>query len=218
MFKDRRDAGRQLARELESYRGEDVLVLAIPRGGAEVGYQVAEHLGADFSLLVARKLPYPDQPQSGFGAVAEDGSTVILEGAVRWVSDEVVQGIVEDHREEIERRVAILRRGEPLPGLEGRTVILVDDGIAMGSTMRAAIKLCRRENAGKIVVAVPVASADVASAMEGQPDSVADEVVVLEQPQFFRAVAQVYERWYDVPDSEVVALMERWKRERGEEP
>jgi len=212
MFKDRKDAGQALAQELEPYRSEDVLVLAIPRGGVEVGYQVAKHLDADFSLLIARKLPYPDQPEAGFGAVAEDGSTVILEKASRWVSDETVEAVVEDQRQEMKRRVAVLRKGEPLPELEGRTVILVDDGIAMGSTMRAAIKLCRRRDAGKVVVAVPVASEEVTDQFVGARDGFADEIVVLEQPPYFRAVAQVYERWYDVPDSEVVALMDRWRR------
>jgi predicted phosphoribosyltransferase len=211
-----------LAHELESYRGENVLILAIPRGGVEVAYQVAKHLEADFSLLIARKLPYPDQPEAGFGAVAEDGSTVVLDRASRWVSDEAIEQIIEDQRQEIERRVAILRKGEPLPEMEGRTVILVDDGIAMGSTMRAAIKLCQHRKAGRIVVAVPVASQDVAERIEiagagGREGPGADEIVVLEQPRFFRAVAQVYERWYDVPDSEVTALMERWHRYRREE-
>lgn len=213
MFKDRRDAGRQLAKALERYKGKDVLVLAIPRGGVEVGYQVASHLDADFSLLIARKLPYPNQPEAGFGAVAEDGSTVILDRATRWLSDETVERVVQDQRQEIERRVAVLRHGEPLPDLEGRTVILVDDGIAMGSTMRASIDLCCSEDAREVVVAVPVAGRDVADKLGGDLDGLVDEIVVLEQPEFFRAVAQVYERWYDVPDSEVVALMDRWKRE-----
>jgi len=217
MFEDRRDAGQELARRLEPYKGEDVLVLAIPRGGVEVGYQVAKYVDADFSLLIARKLPYPDQPEAGFGAIAEDGSAVVLDRATRWVSDETVERVTEEQRQEIERRVAVLRKGEPLPEMEGRTVILVDDGIAMGSTMRAAIKLCRHRNAGRIVVAVPVASPDVAERIEpkrmGGKTQGPDEIVVLEQPRFFRAVAQVYEHWYDVPDSEVTALMERWRRQ-----
>jgi predicted phosphoribosyltransferase len=217
MFKDRRDAGRKLARELEAYESQDVVVLAIPRGGVEIGYQVAKYLDADFSLLIAKKLPYPDQPEAGFGAVAEDGSTVILRDAARWVSDETIETVVEEQRQEIERRIAVLRQGESLPDLEGRTVILVDDGIAMGSTMRAAIKCCRRDDAGRIVVAVPVAGREVADEIGGERDGLADEVVVLEQPKFFRAVAQVYERWYDVPDSEVTAIMERWRREHGGE-
>ena len=214
MFRDRREAGQQLAEALEAYGREDVLVLAIPRGGVEVGYQVAKGLEADFSLLIARKLPYPDQPEAGFGAVAEDGSTVILEKASRWVSDETIENVVERQRQETERRVAVLRKGEPLPSMEDRTVILVDDGIAMGSTMRSAIKLCRHRGAGKVVVAVPVAGRQVTDQIGGERDGLADEIVVLEQPKFFRAVAQVYERWYDVPDSEVTAIMDRWQQEK----
>ena len=217
MFKDRRDAGQRLARELEVYRDEDIVVLAIPRGGVEVGYQVARHLDADFSLLIARKLPYPDQPEAGFGAVAENGSKVIMEDASRWVSDETIQRVLDEQRQEIKRRAAVLRAGAPLPDLEGRAVILVDDGIAMGSTMRAAIKCCRHEGAAKVVVAVPVASQEVTEQIGGKRNGLADEIVVLEQPRFFRAVAQVYERWYDVPDSEVVALMDRWRTEQSDE-
>ncbi len=213
MFKDRRDAGQQLAKALERYRDEDPVVLAIPRGGVEVGYQVARHLDADFSLLIARKLPYPDQPEAGFGAVAEDGSTVVLERATQWVSEDTVEAVIQRQRKEMERRMAVLRKGQALPDLEDRTVVLVDDGIATGATMRAAVRLCSRRRAGKIVVAVPVAGRDVAERIRSGEDGIVDAVVVLEQPKLFRAVAQVYETWYDVPDSEVVALMERWRSE-----
>ena len=214
MFKDRRDAGQQLGREPESYRDSDPLVLAIPRGGVEVGVQVAKHLDADFSLLIASKLPYPDQPEAGFGAVAEDGSTVILDRAARWVTEETVERVVEEQRQEIERRRAVLRKGEALPEIEGRTVILVDDGIAMGSTMRAAIKLCRRRDAARVIVAVPVAGQEVGEGFGDEEEGFADDFVVLEQPELFRAVAQVYERWYDVPDSEVAALMDARRQGR----
>ena len=214
VFKDRRDAGQELAKELEPYRDSDPLVLAIPRGGVEVGFQVAKGLDADFSLVIVRKLPYPDQPEAGFGALAEDGSTVVLDRATRWVTDETVERVIEEQREEIERRRAVLRKGEPLPEIEGRTVILVDDGIAMGSTMRAAIKLCRKREAERVIVAVPVAGREVGERFAGDAGGLADELVVLEQPEFFRAVAQVYERWYDVPDSEVTALMDAWQQGR----
>jgi predicted phosphoribosyltransferase len=210
MFEDRRDAGRKLTRALEAYRGRDVLVLAIPRGGIEVGYQVALALDAEFSLLVIRKLPYPNNPEAGFGAVAEDGSRFIIQEAVRWLSDETIEQVIERQKREVERRIEVLRKGRSLPDINGRTVILVDDGIAMGSTMRAAIQLCKDKGAGRIVVAVPVAGQQVAEDIEQR----VDELIVLEQPQFFRAVAQVYHHWYDVPDSEVLALMDRWRRRR----
>ncbi|MFP3895994.1 MAG: phosphoribosyltransferase [Anaerolineales bacterium] len=213
MFKDRKDAGQQLAKALEEYKDQDVLVLAIPRGGVEVAHEVADYLNADLSLLIVRKLPYPHQPEAGFGAVVEDGSRVILEEASRWVAEEMVERIVEDQREEIERRKEVLREGEPLPPIEDRTVILVDDGIAMGSTMRASIKLCKHREAGKIIVAVPVAGGDVAEEI----GRLVDEIVVLEKPARFRAVAQVYENWYDVPDEEVISFMKKWQREHEKE-
>lgn len=205
MFRDRKDAGQKLARALEKYKDQDVLVLAIPRGGVEVGYQVAKYLNADFSLLVSRKLPYPHNPEAGFGAIAEDGSTFIHRDAARWLSPRAIDAIIEQQKQEMERRVAVLRKDRPLPETAGRTVILVDDGMAMGSTMRASIMLCRHREAGKIVVAVPVSGERVAAEIE----EMVDEIVVLEQPRFFRAVAQVYENWYDVSDREVIEIMER---------
>lgn len=205
MFKDRKDAGEKLGTALEDYQDQGVLVLGIPRGGVEVAYQVAKHLNADFSILIARKLPLPHNPEAGFGAIAEDGSAVILEHARRGITQQVVDAIIEEQRREIKRRIAVLRDGEPLPRIEGRTVILVDDGIAMGSTMRASIQLCKERGAGKIVVAVPVAGRRVAN----QIAEMVDDIVVLEQPSYFRAVAQVYQNWYDVPDREVLDIMRR---------
>jgi putative phosphoribosyl transferase len=211
MFLDRKDAGEQLARALAKYKGRDVLVLAIPRGGVQVGYYVARGLGAEFSLVVARKLPLPSNPEAGFGAVAEDGSAFIFEDARRFLNPRTIERIIAEQRAEVGRRIAALRGGEPLPPLEGRTVILVDDGIAMGSTMRAAVAMCRKAGAAEIVVAAPVSGPDVAAEMR----ALADDVVILETPPTFRAVAQAYVHWYDVPDAEVVAIMERWRRESG---
>jgi putative phosphoribosyl transferase len=209
MFDDRTDAGKKLATALAEYRGQDVVVLAIPRGGVEVGYWVATSLGADFSLLVSRKLPYPDNPEAGFGAIAEDGSTVTSEEASRWVPEQTIQRIIQEQKGEIKRRISALRGGADLPNIAARTVILVDDGIAMGSTMRASIQLCKNQRAGKIVVATPVAGERVAR----QLVRLVDELVILEMPPFFRAVAQVYRRWYDVSDEEVIRILKRWRRE-----
>jgi putative phosphoribosyl transferase len=213
MFEDRRDAGKKLAAALAEYEGQDALVLAIPRGGVEVGYEVARGLDADFSLLVSRKLPFPDNPESGFGAITEDGSTFIHEDAARWIPGETVRRIIEEQKRELKRRVRVLRGGEALPRISGRPVILVDDGIAMGSTMRASIKLCRNKEAGKIVVATPVAGERVAR----QIVALVDELIILEMPSYFRAVAQVYRNWYDVSDQEVLQILRRWRQEREEE-
>lgn len=211
MFKDRKDAGRRLALALERYRGRGALVLAIPRGGAEVGYEVARHLKADFSLIVARKLPYPENPESGFGAIAEDGSTFVFERSKRELPGPLIEKIAEEQKKEIKRRIEVLRGGRPLPEVAGRTVIIVDDGIAMGSTMRASIMLLRKRGAAKVVVAAPVAGKRTALEMR----KLADEAVIVEEPEFFYAVAQVYENWYDVPDAEVLEIMRRWEEERG---
>ena len=210
MFKNRKDAGEKLAQALERYRAEDPVILAIPRGGVEVGLQVSKKLGADFSLVIARKLPFPDNPEAGFGAIAENGSTFIFENADYWLAGETIEQIKQEQIAEIERRVNALRGGNPLPDISGRTVVLIDDGIAMGSTMRAVIKLCRNRKAGKIIVAVPVAGKEVAEAIAKE----ADELIVLEIPVYFRAVAQAYENWYDVSDEEVLDLLRERIREK----
>lgn len=203
MFADRKDAGTKLGSELERRGYAGVPVFGIPNGGAEVAVHAARTIGSNPSLLVCRKLPFPHNPESGFGAIAEDGSTVILEGPAAEVSEPERERIAEQQKEEIERRIQVLRRGKPFPDIAGTTVILVDDGIAMGSTMRAAIAMCRASEAGRIVVAVPVAASRTRMEME----SLADDVIVLEEPALFRAVAQVYEHWYDVSDEEVRSLL-----------
>ncbi len=208
MFKDRKDAGEKLAKALKKYKDKKALVLGIPRGGVIVAYEVANYLNAELSLLVSRKLPYPDNPEAGFGAIAEDGSTFIFEFAERELSKELINQIKKEQIGEIKRRVRALRKDKPLPRINGRIVILVDDGLAMGSTMRAAIMLCRKKKAKKIIVAVPVSSNDVAEEI----GRMVDEIIVLEKPEFFYAVAQAYKNWYDVPNEEVVGVMEKWEK------
>jgi putative phosphoribosyl transferase len=210
MFKDRGDAGQQLAQALETYRDqEDVLVLAIPRGGVEVAAQVARHLNADLSMVITRKLPLPHNPDAGFGALAEDGSLYLHPQAADALPSKTVEAVIDRQKQEVERRIEVLRNGDPLPPIEGQTVILVDDGVAMGSTMRTTIELCKNQDAGIIVVAVPVASDRITREIASR----VDRCVVLETPKFFRAVAQVYETWYDVLDEEVLDIMNRWQRE-----
>ncbi|OIP56995.1 MAG: phosphoribosyltransferase [Helicobacteraceae bacterium CG2_30_36_10] len=203
MFKDRKDAGQKLAVALQAYKEDNPLVLAIPRGGVELGYEVSKVLGADFSLIICRKLPFPFNTESGFGAIAEDGSFFINELAATSVSKKKIEEIIAQQTLEIKRRIKRLRGAKPFPSIKGRTVILVDDGIAMGSTMHVAVELCKKQDAKKIIVAVPVASR-VAIQKFSQ---MADEVVVLESPLDFSAVAQVYENWYDVSDKEVLDFL-----------
>ena len=205
MFIDRTDAGIKLGKALLKYKGPDTIVLAIPRGGAEIGYQVAKAMDAPLSLIIARKLPLPWSPEAGFGAVAEDGSIWLVPGFRSYLTPDTVEEIIAGQTAEIRRRIDTLRAGRELPDIKGRTVILVDDGIAMGSTMRASVEYCRNQEAGKVVVAAPVTGRDTAGEMEG----IADDVVILELPPSFRAVAQVYRKWYDVPDEEVLEIMEK---------
>ena len=207
MFRDRKDAGERLGAALSKYKEENPLVLAIPRGGVEVGYEVARALKADFDLLICRKLPYPDNPESGFGAIAEDGTLFINEAAAAYLSEGTIIRIIEEQKEEIKRRVEKLRGGREITPVEGRTVILVDDGIAMGSTMTAALRMCRKRNAAKVVVAAPVAGARSVAYFS----QIADDLVILESPPNFYAVAQVYENWYDVSDEEVLEIMGRFE-------
>jgi predicted phosphoribosyltransferase len=210
MFQDRKEAGQKLARALEKYKSKKALVLAIPRGGVQVGYEVARHLNADFSMLISRKLPFPDNPEAGFGAIAEDGSAFIMKEAAQWLPEKTIAQIKEEQLAEIKRRIKVLRENRPLQKISGRIVILIDDGLAMGSTMQASIMLCRKKKAKKIVVAVPVAGKAAADEIKKQ----ADEVIVLEQPEHFEAVAQVYRNWYDVSDEEVLGIIKTWKKSK----
>lgn len=209
MFENRKDAGIRLARLLDEYRGKDVLVLAVPRGGVEVGYEIARHLHAELGLVVARKLPFPDQPEAGFGAIAEDGS-IYMSAHASLLPESTVERVLAVQKEEIKRRVRVLRGDRAAPKIEGRTAILVDDGIAVGSTMRACIAMCKNRGASAIVVAVPVAGSDAVARI----GALVDSIVVLETPADFRAVAQVYRDWCDVPDEEVLGIMREYETER----
>jgi predicted phosphoribosyltransferase len=203
MFRDRKDAGEKLAKALEKYKNKDVLVLGIPRGGVEVGYRVAEYLQANFSIIISRKLPFPDNPEAGFGAVAEDGSIFIFADTKYWIPEPTINRVIEEQIGEIKRRIAVLREGRPLPKILNRVVILVDDGVARGATMRTAVMLLKNEKAKKIIIAAPVSGNEFVEEMSQE----VDEIVILEKPRFFQAVAQVYYNWYDVPDGEVIEIM-----------
>jgi predicted phosphoribosyltransferase len=204
-FYDRKDAGRALADALSHYKGDpDAIVLAIPKGGIEVGLEVAKRLGIDFDLIMCRKLQYPWTTESGYGAICEDGSLYINEAALDGVTQEDIYREIERQQKEIAKRIRLLRKGRPIKPLTGKTVILVDDGIAMGSTMQAAIQMIKKHNPKKIVVAVPTASPQAVRHFM----QLADEVVALYTPYPFYAVADAYANWYDVSDEEALALLE----------
>ncbi len=210
MFVNRKDAALKLAKALEKYRGINALVLGIPRGGAETAFYVARHLDADFSLLIARKLGHPDNPEYALGAITEDGTIYLNELALLDFSQATIDLAVAKQKKEIELRVKFLRKDKPLPELKGRTVILVDDGIATGATISAAINMCKKQNAGKIVIAAPVSGEEKKYELQKE----VDEVVILETPPFFHAVSQVYETFDNLSDEEALAFMERWQKEK----
>jgi putative phosphoribosyl transferase len=210
MFNDRKDAAEQLARKLEKYKDKNVIVLGIPRGGAETAFYVAKHLNADFSLIISRKLGHPGNPEYALGAIAEDGTIYLNENATSEVSQQTIDEAAALQKKEIERRIKILRKGEPLPSLKKKTVIIVDDGIATGATMFAAIKMCKKQGAGEIIAAAPVAGTEMKNELREE----VDEVVILETPIFYHAVSQAYSSFYNLTDNEALQFMERWEKEK----
>lgn len=205
MFHDRKDAGRKLAKQFEGYQQKNPVVLGIARGGVEIAYEIAKYLDAEFDALITRKLPMPGNPEAGFGAVAEDGSIYMQPRYEDIIPSDMVEKIKKQQIKEIKRRIEKIRAGRQLPEIENRIVIIADDGIAMGSTMRASIQLCRRKNCSEVVVAAPVSGIQT----KQQIQDIADETVILETPSNFRAVAEVYENWYDVPDEEAVEILQQ---------
>lgn len=181
VYKDRKEAGIKLGKILaKRYKDKNVLVLGIPRGGVEVAYYVAEELNEELSVLVSKKLPYPGQEEYAFGAVAEDGS-YFLSSAARRLDEFTIKNTIKNQLAEIERRVQIYRSGKPLPQIKNRIVIIVDDGIATGSTLVPALKLCKAKQAAKLVVAAPV-SGDL---YIPEIDELADEVVIANNRKTF---------------------------------
>lgn len=210
MFFDRKDAAFHLAEALVDYKDKDAVVLGIPRGGAVTAYYVAKYLNAEMSLIISRKLGHPGNPEYAMGALAEDGSVHMNRQALWDVTREDIDEVISRQQIEIERRINMLRKGEPLPGMKNKIVLIVDDGIATGSTIMAAIEMCRKKGAAKIVIAAPVCGTEVKSELE----KIADEVVILETPEYYHAVSQVYASFDQVSDEEALDLLETWKKEK----
>ena len=204
MFLNRNDAGKKLAKALSGYKTKNPIVLAIPRGGAVVGYEVASTLDCEFSVIIARKLGYLRNPEAAFGAVAEDGSLVLQPLSAKRLSKMEIETVIKIEEKEIARRKKAYRGNKELPDLANRVVILVDDGIATGSTLLAAIEMCQKQNPKKLVVTAPVSG----DGMKRKLSQKVDDVIILETPIDFRAVSQVYEVFYQVSDNEVYKLFE----------
>ena len=206
-FRNRADAGRQLARQLTGYAGQDdVLVLALPRGGVTVAFEVAQRLHAPLDVLVVRKLGVPGHEELAMGAIATGGVRVLNEDVVRSlrIPDSIIDAAVAVEEVELKRRERIYRSHKALWEIGGKTVILIDDGIATGSTMRAAIQVLRKHQPARLVVAVPYASSSAYDEFEGQ----VDEMVILNSTEAFWSVGQAYEDFSQVTDAEVTRLME----------
>src|SRR5262252_8372748 len=204
-FRNRSDAGRRLANRLQFLRGEDVVVLGLPRGGVPVAAAVARALGAPLDVILVRKLGVPAQPELGLGAIGESEARVINLEVVRYahVSEEQIAHVEAKERAELQRRAQRFRGDAPHVPLAGRTAVIVDDGIATGSTARAACQVARALGAAAVVLAVPVAPPSADRALRGD----ADEVICLEMPNHFLAIGEWYEDFAQTSDEEVVALL-----------
>jgi predicted phosphoribosyltransferase len=208
IFKNRIDAGRRLASELSSYAGRaDVLVLALPRGGVPVGYEVARALDVPLDVFIVRKLGVPGHEEFAMGAIASGGALLIDEAVVRQlgISEAEIEAAVKAEQRELERRERRYRGNRPPPDVAGRTVIVVDDGLATGASMRVAVAALRQEHPARIVVAVPIAPPETCDALRQE----ADDVVCAVTPEPFYAVGLWYEDFTQVTDEEVHDFLER---------
>ena len=207
IFSDRSDAGRQLASLLSPFAGADSLVIALPRGGVVVAAEVAGALAAPLDVWVVRKIGAPGQPELGLGAIAE-GAGVFIDAELTHrlgVDEERLTALIAREQIELDRRVRVYRRGRPLPRIEGRTVILVDDGLATGGTARAAIAELRARRPARLVFAVPVAAAESLELIEG----LVDEVVVVQSIHDLRSIGEWYADFDQTSDDEVLAQLDR---------
>lgn len=213
-FHDRRSAGRQLATHLASYANRsDVIVLALPRGGVPIGFEVARALGVPLDVFVVRKLGVPGQEELAMGAVATGGTRVLDDEiiAAARVSASDIERITAMERAELERREHQYRGDRPWPALAGKTIILVDDGLATGSSMRAAVSALRPFGPARIVVAVPVAAPETCRAFR----EIADEIICMETPDPFQAVGIWYDDFSQTTDDEVHELLDQLRRDHA---
>jgi putative phosphoribosyl transferase len=207
LFYDRTDAGRRLAKLLKRRIQGPCIVLAIPRGGVVVGYEVAKELGCPLDVVISRKVGAPAQPELAVGAVAEDGVVFVDEeiAGLVGVSRDYVERRAREELRELRRRAEEYRGGREMPDLSGKTVILVDDGLATGLTMMAAVHMARNKGAEKVVVAVPVSPPETVAKLRRH----ADEVICLETPTNFYAIGQFYERFDQLTDEETNSILRK---------
>ncbi len=204
-FVDRIDAGKRLASALKNFSGKKGTVLAIPRGGVVVGYMIAKILNLPLDIIIPRKIGAPDNPELAIGAVAEDGTAILDQTLIKClgVSREYVIAETERQKQEIKRRFKLYRQGASYPDLKGLDVIVVDDGIATGSTMKAALVSVRNRGAASITVAVPVGPPSTIEEL----GKMADRVVCLYMPELFQAIGEFYRDFSQTSDEEVIGLL-----------
>lgn len=208
IYKDRKDAGLQLASRLTKYKDrEDVLVLALPRGGVVIGYEVAKALNCLLDIIIIRKIGFPGQSELAIGAVSETGAVVLNEDIISayTVSKEYIEEEISRQKKEISRRITLYRSGKGIPPLDGKIIILVDDGVATGATIKAAISTLKKEKIVRLVAALPVSSKEA----EEKIKKTVDEWVCPETPVDFAAVGNYYQDFIQVSDEEVVELLKQ---------
>jgi putative phosphoribosyl transferase len=212
-FRNRRDAGRRLAAALRAHETEQPIVLALPRGGVPVGYEVARALHAPLDVWIVRKIGVPWHPELGVGAVAEGGHVLLNQDILAHVglSGDVLTKAIESKQREVDERVRRIRGGHPQPVLRGRTVIVVDDGIATGGTVRAVIQSIRAHGPKAIVLAVPVAARQTVRAIAPE----VDRMVCLKAPADLHAIGLWYAEFHQVPDEDVTRLLDRARLEHA---
>lgn len=211
LFKDRRQAGEKLAEKLLPYRGQQPLILAVPRGGLTVAEPVWESIGGELDLIITRKLGAPYQPELAIGAVAGDGFVMLNDKIVSRlnVTDQYIKETANQEQLEIKRRLDLYRDARPLPVVDGRLVILIDDGVATGYTLLAALRSLQEKKPARLLLAVPVGPPDTFAMLQKE----VDELIYIKAPANFAAVGQFYRRFEQVSDSEVKSVLEKaWKK------
>ncbi len=213
IFENRHDAGSQLTEKLSGYKKQSVIVLAIPNGGVPVALEVALALEADLALIISRKIPLPLSPEGGCGAVTDDGTIILNEEVVKstGLSPQQISYQVSQVRADIKQRSILYQGEQPLPRINGKTIIIIDDGLASGFTMMAAVESVRRRRPKEIIVAVPIAPALAVKQLK----KVADKVVTCAtgyMPKFY--VSDFYRYWHDLSDEEVIHCLKEWRMRR----